>query len=218
MAFDPEIYEIVSCTLRFSLIATFLAAILGIPLGFIIGYNQFRGKSLVITLINTSLAMPTVVIGLIGYSLLSRRGCLGDWGLLFTPEAVIVGEFFLSLPVITSLTVSAIQSADPRVAITAKTLGAGKIRTALTVISESRLTIFSAVVSGFGRAVSEVGAAMMLGGNIRHLTRTITTSIAIETSKGEFEQGLALGIILLLACFAINSILYYLQALGQPKR
>ena len=214
---DPAIYEIVGASLKFSLIATCLAAVIGIPLGFIIGSKCFPGKGLVLTAVNSLMALPTVVVGLIGYGLLSRQGWLGELGLLFTPEAVILGEFFLSLPMITALSVSAVQSIDPRAALTAKTLGAGRIRTSLTIIGEARFAIFSAIVAGYGRAVSEVGSAMMLGGNIRYSTRTITTSIALETSKGEFSQGLALGIFLLTVSFGINILLHYFQMRGKPK-
>ena len=208
---DREIYGIVGRSVFFALTATFLAALFGVPIGFLVGTKRFRGRSGLLTVMNTLMALPTVVIGLLAYGFLSRRAPLGFLDLLFSPTAVIIGEFILSLPIIANLTVSAVQAVDPRAILTAKTLGAGRAMTAWTILMEARFSLLAAIIAGFGRAVSEVGSAMMLGGNIRFYTRTMTTSIALETSKGEFGFGLALGFFLLLVVFSINILFHFLQ-------
>lgn len=212
---DQEVYSIVELSLKVSLIATFLASLVGIPTGFIIASRNFKGRSFLIIIINTLMGLPTVIVGLLGYILLSRGSIFGFLDLLFTPRAIIMGEFFLSLPIITALTISAIQAVDPRVALTARTLGAGKILTFWTVLMEARFSLLAAIIAGFSRAIAEVGCAMMLGGNIRFYTRTMTTAIALETSKGEFGFALSLGFFLLAVVFSINIFLYLLQAKGK---
>lgn len=211
VSFDRELYGIVFASLRFSLTATLLAATAGLPLGFLIGTREFPRKRLVQTILNTLMALPTVVVGLLIYILISRRGPLGSLSILFTPTAVICGETILSLPIITALTAAAVQGVDPRVRITALTLGAGPWRTAMAILSEARYAVLAGLVAGFGRAVSEIGSALMLGGNIRGYTRTMTTAIALEVSKGEFGLGLALGFFLLSAAFTVNIFFHYLQ-------
>jgi tungstate transport system permease protein len=212
---DREIYGIVGRSVRFALTATMLAAVAGVPLGFVIESKSFKGKPAIITLLNTLMALPTVVVGLLGYAFLSRRAPLGFLDLIFSPHAVILGEFLLSLPVITNLTVSAVQAVDKRAYLTAQTLGAGRWMVAWTVLMEARFALLAAIIAGFGRAVSEVGSAMMLGGNIRYYTRTMTTAIALEVSKGEFGFGLALGFFLLAVAFSINILFHYLQVKGR---
>jgi tungstate transport system permease protein len=212
---DPEIYGIVGSSVRFALTATLLAAVAGVPLGFVIGSKSFKGKPAVITLLNTLMALPTVVVGLLGYAFLSRRAPLGFLDMIFSPHAVILGEFLLSLPVITNLTVSAVQAVDKRAYLTAQTLGASRWMVAWTVLMEARFALLAAIIAGFGRAVSEVGSAMMLGGNIRYYTRTMTTAIALEVSKGEFGFGLALGFFLLAVAFSINILFHYFQVKGR---
>lgn len=214
---DKEVYAIVLRSIRFSLIATALAVIAGVPIGYVIGSKRFKCRSFLITILNTSMALPTVVVGLIGYSFLSRSAPLGFLRLMYSPNAVIIGEFILSLPVITNLSMSAVQSVDRRAVITAKTLGAGSLRSTWTILMEARFALMAAIIAGYGRAVSEVGSAMMLGGNIRYHTRTMTTAIALETSKGEFGFGLALGFFLLLVVFSMNILLHYLQIKGQNR-
>lgn len=214
---DKEIYGIVGRSLVFSLTATFLASLFGVPIGFLVGTRRFRGKSGLLTVMNTLMALPTVVVGLLAYGFFSRRAPLGFLDLLFSPSAVIIGEFILSLPIIANLTVSAVQAVDPRAILTAKSLGAGRAMTALTILLEARFSLLAAIIAGFGRAISEVGSAMMLGGNIRFYTRTMTTAIALETSKGEFGFGLALGFFLLLMVFSINILLHTLQVRGRKS-
>jgi len=212
---DREIYGILGRSVRFALTATLLAAVAGVPLGFVIGSKHFKGKPAIITLLNTLMALPTVVVGLLGYAFLSRRAPMGFLDLIFSPHAVILGEFLLSLPVITNLTVSAVQAVDKRAYLTAQTLGAGRWMVAWTVLMEARFALLAAIIAGFGRAVSEVGSAMMLGGNIRYYTRTMTTAIALEVSKGEFGFGLALGFFLLAVAFSINILFHYFQVKGR---
>jgi len=210
-SFDKEIYQIVLFSLRVSSVAIVLASFFGVPIGFLMAIKDFKGKNISLILLNNALAIPTVVIGLLIYSFISRVGPLGYFGLLYTPTAVIIGQFVLSLPIVIALTNSAIQGIDIKVRNTALTLGATELQAAWTVIKEARYAVMSAVIVGFGRNIAEVGAAMMLGGNIKGSTRTMTTAISLETSKGEFGFGIALGIILLFISLSINIFLSYLQ-------
>jgi len=157
------------------------------------------------------MALPTVVVGLLLYGLLSRQGAFGEWGLLYTTSAVIIGECLLIIPIIWNLSISAVNAADPRLATTCRGLGANRFQLASIYLTELRYGFISAVVVGFGRAIGEVGIAMMVGGNIEGFTRTMTTAIALETSKGEFELALALGCLLLVVAFAVNGCFQYLQ-------
>jgi tungstate transport system permease protein len=212
---DPETWAIVGASLRISLAACLLAAVVGIPLGLGVALRSFRGKNAVQVLLNTLMALPTVVVGLFVYGLISRRGPLGEAGLLFTPGGVVIGEFLLATPIIANLTLAAVRALDPRVVTTCRTLGAGPVQEAGMVLREGWHGVVGAVVAGFGRVIAEVGVAMMLGGNIRGLTRTMTTAIALETSKGEFELGLALGLLLLAVAFGVNAALFALQERGR---
>jgi len=209
--FDNEVMNCTWVSLKISSVAILLASLIGVPLGFLIGANNFRGKKTVITLFNTMMALPTVVVGLLVFSFISRQGPLGTLGLLFSPTAMIIGQFILSTPIITALSISAIQGIDPRIRTTLITLGARSYQVLLALMLEARFAIMAAVIAGFGRIIGEVGSAMMLGGNIKGYTRSITTAIALETSKGEFSLGLALGIILLTVALSVNIMLRYLQ-------
>jgi len=205
--FDPEIYQIAWTSIKISLIATLIASVFGLLLGIVVAITQFPGKHLIQQILNTLMAMPTVMIGLIFYGLLSRQGPLGGFGLLYTETAVIIGETCLILPLIMNMTLIAVQSTDQRLVSTLTMLGAKPYQQIIPIISELRFTLLAAIITGFGRAIGEVGAAMMLGGNIQGLTRTMTTAIALETSKGDFELGLALGLLLLIIAFSINFLL-----------
>jgi tungstate transport system permease protein len=209
--FEPSVWQTVWVSLKISLMAVFVASIMAIPLGTLVAINEFPGKRFLQQLLNTLMAMPTVVVGLLLYGILSRQGALGDLGLLYTLWAVVLGECLLVFPIIMNLTLTAIQSADSRLLPTLLSLGANRWQLIIMVLSETRFAIMTAVVTGFGRAISEVGAAMMLGGNIEGFTRTMTTAIALETNKGEFEFGLALGILLLTIAFLVNYGLQLLQ-------
>jgi tungstate transport system permease protein len=204
--FDHELAAIVWTSLRVSLTSTILASAVGVPLGFVIAITKFRGKHHVEVALNTAMALPTVVVGLTVYSLISRRGPLGAYGLLFTPTAMIIGQFILATPIITALSLSATKSIDTRVGETARTLGANAFQAATAILSEARYAILVAIAAGFGRVIAEVGSAMILGGNIHGYTRTMTTAIALETGKGEFALAMALGIILLLIALSVNAI------------
>ena len=215
--FDHEVWLIVWTSLKISLIAAMLAALIAIPTGIIVALNEFRGKQFLQQILNTLMAMPTVVIGLLLYGLFTRQGPMGGLGLLYTPTAVVIAECILILPIILNLTIVAVQSSDKRLVPTLKSLGANKIQLAAEVLGETRFAVIAAVVAGFGRAIGEVGAAMMLGGNIEGFTRTMTTAIALETSKGEFEFGLALGLLLLIIAFAVNFGLQFLIRQGRSS-
>ncbi len=212
LTLDSEIFNIVLLSLRVSLTAVILASLLGVYLGFLMAVKDYWGKKFSVALMNTLLALPTVVIGLIVYSLISRRGPLGVFSLLYTPSAMIIGQFILATPIIIALTHSAIQGIDKRVRDTALTLGATDAQSAWMVIKEARYAVLAGIITGFGRVIAEVGAAMMLGGNIKGTTRVMTTAIALETSKGEFGFAIALGILLLLIAFVINILLHYFQS------
>jgi len=209
--FDAEVYFIVWTSVKVATSATLLASVVGVPVGLVLALRDFQGKPLVMVILNTLMALPTVAVGLLLYAFLSRRGPLGDLGLLFTPLGIALGLFVLALPTVVNLTLAAIRSADPRLFVTCKLLGATPIQQAWKILQETRFAVTAAIVVALGRVISEVGIAMMLGGNIKGFTRTMTTAIALETGKGEFELGLALGMILLMVAFGINAILFLLQ-------
>ncbi len=211
LEFNPEIWQIVLTSLNISLQATLYASIIGLPLGIMISITDFNGKRTLQHVLNTLMAMPTVMIGLIFYGLLSRRGPLGDFGLLYTDQAIILGQACLILPLITNMALIAVQSSDPRMMEALKIMGANTWQQIPLILNELRTAFLATIITAFGRAIGEVGAAMMLGGNIQGSTRTMTTAIALETSKGNFELGLALGILLLGIAFTINLLLQYLK-------
>ncbi len=208
-------------TIFISINVCFWALVMASPpailLGFVLANYSFPGRRLLIILVQTLLAFPTVVIGLILYILLSRQGPFGEMHLLFTQKAMIIGQGILAFPILAAMTLSAVQAVDSRVAETARTLGASQFRTAMTMLLEVRFAVMAAMVTGFGRVISEIGCAMMVGGNIAGLTRNITTSIALETSKGEFVQGIALGIVLIVIALVINAGMALLQGRGELR-
>jgi tungstate transport system permease protein len=208
---DAEVTHCTLVSLQVSSTAILLASLVGLPCSFLIGIYDFKGKKTLITLVNTMMAVPTVVIGLFVFAFVSRQGPLGVLGLLFTPSAMIIGQFLLATPIIIALSYTAIQGIDPRIKLTAIALGARSHQVIVTLLLEARYAIIAAVIAGFGRVIGEVGSAMMLGGNIRGYTRTISTAIALETSKGQFSLGLALGMILLTVALSVNIALRYLQ-------
>jgi tungstate transport system permease protein len=208
---DPEVWGITLVSLKVSAASTLIATILGVPIGFSVASREFRGKGFVITVLNTLLALPTVVVGLSVYAFLSRRGPLGSLGLLFTPAAMVIGQSILALPITAALSLAAVQHLDPRVRETALTLGATAGQAARAVLREGRFAILAAVIAAFGRVFAEVGVSMMLGGNIRFYTRNIPTAIALETGRGEFPLAIALGLILLAVAFGVNLVFQCLQ-------
>jgi tungstate transport system permease protein len=208
---SPDVFAAVWTSLGVACGSVVLAALVGIPAGISIGAGEFPLKRAVMIVLNSLMAMPTVVLGLLVYGVISRQGILGRWGLLFTPAGVILGLTLLAIPILANYTLSAVQGSDRRILPTALTLGASRRQSLIQLALEIRFGIFAAIIAGFGRVISEVGVAMMLGGNIRGYTRTMTTAIALETSKGEFALGLALGIILMGVALAINAGLTLLQ-------
>ncbi|MGM0451634.1 MAG: ABC transporter permease [Thermodesulfobacteriota bacterium] len=209
--FDRELMAIVLVSLRVSAAAVCLAAVMGIPVGFVIAVNEFWGRRAVITVLNTLLALPTVVVGLFVYAFISRRGIFGPLDLLYTPGAIIVGQMILVLPIIATFTISAVSRIDSRYRKTALTLGASPFLTGMVILREARFGIMAAVIGAFGRAISEVGISMMLGGNIKGFTRTMTTAMALEYDKGAFTLAIALGIVLLTVSLLVNALLNYFQ-------
>ena len=208
---DQDVLAAVRTSLATSGIAILLTALIGIPLGGVVALREFAGKRLVVTLLNTLMALPTVVIGLLVFGLLSRQGPLGSWGLLFTPAAMVIGQMVLATPIVANHSMVAVAGADERILHTLQTLGLAPLQTFGRLLLEVRFGIMAAVITGFGRVIGEVGVAMMLGGNIRGYTRTMTTAIALETSKGEFAFGLALGLVLMAVALLVNLVLHQLQ-------
>jgi tungstate transport system permease protein len=209
--FDPEVWLVLWTSLKISSLAAVLAAVAGVPLGMAIALGRFRGRGAVLLALNTSMALPTVVVGLFVYALIGRRGPLGALGLLFTPSGIVLGEFLLAVPIAASYSLNAVQALDPRLFQTIRSLGTSRWRETGIIVREARFGIVAALVASFGRTIAEVGVAMMLGGNIKGFTRTMTTAIALETSKGEFELGLALGVFLLAVALVVNAGLFALQ-------
>ncbi|MFA5236832.1 MAG: ABC transporter permease [Methanoregula sp.] len=194
---NPDVLQIAALSIYISLSATILAACISIPVGGLIHFHDFRGKKIVITLIQTLYSIPTVVVGLLLYLLLSRSGPLGFFGLLFTPEGMILGQTVLIIPIMMGLVISALGGVDRSIRDTLVSLGATEFQGVIQIVREARYAILSAVILGFGRAISEVGVAMMIGGNIATETRVLTTAIALQTGMGLFSFSIALGIILL---------------------
>ncbi|MAF32862.1 MAG: ABC transporter permease [Desulfobacterales bacterium] len=211
VSLDADMVSIVFVSLKVSSTSTLVASLIGIPLGFFIAFKSFPGKPLVLTILNTLLALPTVVIGLFVYSFIARRGIFGSLGLLYTQKAIIIGQTLLVLPIVATFTIAAISRIDTRYRKTAMTLGANQIQTAVVLFWEARFGIIAAVIAAFGRVIAEVGISMMLGGNAKGFTRTITTAMALEFDKGEFTLAVALGIILLMVSFGINLLFHSLQ-------
>ena len=213
---DAELWQIVAISFQVSVTAILIATPPALLTAFVLAYGRFPGRRVLISLFSTLLSIPAVVIGLTFYLLLSRQGPLGEWRLLFTQTAMILGQIALSFPILVAMGHSALQSADRRAWETALTLGAKPLRAVATVMWEVRFGLLAALLAAFGRIVAEVGASMMLGGNILNYTRNIPTAIALETSKGEFAQGIALGIVLLALSFTLNALFYHLRGGGQP--
>jgi tungstate transport system permease protein len=215
---DAVLWQIIWVSLKTSIAGLVIATPLAVYAGYVIATHEFTGRRIVIWLVQAALSLPTVLIGLLLYLTLSRSGPFGSLQWLFTQTGIIAGQVLIVQPVLIAFTLSAVQAADPRLAETAVVHGASKWHVMLTVLHEVRFGVMAAVINGFGRAISEVGCAMMVGGNIAGATRTITTAIALETSKGEFAQGIALGIVLVVLALAINAAMLLLQGDTRPAR
>ena len=208
---DAQLIEIIGVSLKVSSSSTVIAGIIGIPAGFLISFRAFWGKYLLITVLNTLLALPTVVVGLFVYAFISRRGIFGPLDLLYTQKAMIIGQVILIIPIVATFTITAVSRIDERYRETALTLGANPLQTAWVVIREARFGLVAAVIMAFGRVIAEVGISMMLGGNAKGFTRTMTTAMALEYDKGEFVMSVALGIVLLAVSFGMNIIFHHFQ-------
>jgi tungstate transport system permease protein len=208
---DPEMVSIVAVSLKVSATSTLLASLMGVPFGFLVAFESFPGKRLLITCLNTLLALPTVVIGLFVYAFISRRGILGPLDLLYTQKAMIIGQTILIIPIVATFTIAAISRIDERYRKTAKTLGANRRQTVFVIFREARFGIVAAVIAAFGRVIAEVGISMMLGGNAKGFTRTMTTAMALEYDKGQFTLAVALGVVLLVLSFGMNLLFHFFQ-------
>jgi tungstate transport system permease protein len=214
---DQTLFGIIFLSLKVSGSALLIATALGLPLGALLALKRFPGRDLSISMMNTLMGLPPVVVGLFVYILLSRKGPLGFMGLLYSPTAMIIAQTVLALPIVSALCHSAIVNVDPVIRQAARTLGATRNQETLAVIREARYGIFSAVIAAFGRVMAEVGAILIVGGNIAGYTRVMTTTIALETDKGNFELAIALGVILLTISFIINAALHGVQKRGSIK-
>jgi len=211
---DAELLGIIFLSIKVSGTALSVATLLGLPFSALLGFKKFPLKDFIISALNTCMGLPPVVVGLFVYLILSRSGPLGFMALLYTPSAMIFAQSILAVPIVASLSHSAIVSVDPLIRQAAMTLGATPFQISLTIIREARYGIMSGIIAAFGRVVAEVGAILIVGGNIAGYTRVMTTTIALETDKGNFELALALGIILLTISLVINSVLHMVQKKG----
>jgi tungstate transport system permease protein len=214
LSLDPELLGIIFLSLEVSGTALILATILGLPLGALTGLKRFTGRGLIISLMNTFMGLPPVVVGLFLYLLLSRRGPLGFMSLLYTPSAMIIAQTILAFPIVAALSHAAIIKVEPLIKQASFTLGATPFQVTTTVVREARYGIMSGIIAALGRVMAEVGAILIVGGNIAGYTRVMTTTIALETDKGNFELALSLGIVLLIISLIINMALYLFQKKG----
>lgn len=214
---DTEVWSITWLSIRISGSATLISLLLGMPLGIALALTRFPGRSVVVALVNTGMGLPPVVVGLFISILLWRSGPLGFLELVYTPSAMIIAQVVIAFPIVAGLTMASFQSLDPNLALQMLGIGASKLQALWLLCKEARLPLLAAVMAGFGGVISEVGASMMVGGNIRGQTRVLTTATVLETSKGNFDAAIALGLILLSLCFALNFFLTHVQQRDQIK-
>src|SRR5512133_2291847 len=214
MSFDPETWQITALSLQVSTAATVISLLIGLPFGTWLALGNFRGRSFMLSIINTGMALPPVVVGLVVAMSLWRSGPLGDLRLIYTPVAIIIAQTIISAPVVTGLTAAALEALDPRLQQQLLGLGASRGQMVWYLWREARLPLLAALMAGFGSVISEVGASMMVGGNIRGQTRVLTTAIVMETGRGEFRQALALSALLLIITYLINLALTWIQQRG----
>jgi tungstate transport system permease protein len=217
MLFDPEVWQITLLSLQVSTVATAISLLIGLPVGTWLALGNFRGRSFILSIVNTGMALPPVVVGLVVAITLWRSGPLGNLQLIYTPVAIIIAQTVIAAPVVTGLTAAALESLDPRMQQQLLGLGASRVQMIWFLWREARLPLLAALMAGFGSVISEVGASMMVGGNIRGQTRVLTTAIVLETSKGEFQKALALSALLLILTYLINLALTWIQQRGQKK-
>jgi tungstate transport system permease protein len=211
----PEVFSITLLSLEVSALATLISLLIGLPLGTLLALSRFPGRAFLLSLINTGMALPPVVVGLFVAMSLWRSGPLGDLRLIYTPIAIVIAQTVIAAPVVTGLTAAALQQLNPRLSLQLYGLGASRLQMVLALWREARLPLLAALMAGFGSVISEVGASMMVGGNIRGQTRVLTTAIVLETGKGEFENAIALSIFLLIITFLVNWVLTSIQQRGR---
>ena len=210
-----DLFPITLLSLQVSMLATLISLLIGLPLGTILALGKFPGRSFLLSIVNTGMALPPVVVGLFVAMMLWRSGPLGDFRLIYTPVAIIIAQTIIAAPVVTGLTAAALQQLNPRLRLQLYGLGASRAQMVLSLWREARLPLLAALMAGFGSVISEVGASMMVGGNIRGQTRVLTTAIVLETSKGEFERAIALSVFLLTITFLVNWALTIIQQRGR---
>ena len=211
MSGNESVYSAISVTVTVSSWSLLISLIIGLPLGFALGYYQFPGKTIVRTIVDTFLALPTVVIGLVAYTMLSQAGPFGEYNLLFSQKAIIIGQIVLGLPIIIALTATQVEAVDKRLYTSLKGLGAHPYQILVATLIEARFGLMTAAMTAYGRIITEIGISMMVGGNIKYHTRTVTTAIALETGKGEFVTGIALGLVLFVVALMVNIALSILK-------
>jgi tungstate transport system permease protein len=214
---DREMLNVASLSLRVSLIATAISLVVGITVGTAIGLAKFTGKKFLMSLVNTGMGLPPVVVGLVVMIFLWRSGPLGDLKLIFTPTAMIIAQVIISLPIITGFTMASIQQLDPKLRLQIQALGASRFQMLWLVLKETRLPLLAAVMAGFGGIISEVGASQMVGANITGQTRVLTTAIVMEAGKGDFGLAIALSVILMIIVFLVNLVLTIIQQRGRAR-
>jgi tungstate transport system permease protein len=212
---DPEVLRIMLLSLQVSGTATLLSLLIGIPLGAVLALSRFPGRGIAISLVNTGMGVPPVVVGLFVSILLWRSGPLGLLELLYTPTAMVLAQLVIAAPVVTGLTVAAIQQLNPRLRMQLMGLGASRLQVVYLLLKEARLPLLAALMAGFGAVISEIGASMMVGGNIYRQTRVLTTATVLETSRGNFDMAIALSLLLLLVTFGVNVTLTWIQQRGR---
>lgn len=215
---DPQVMEIMWLSLRVSGIATLLSLVAGVPFGMLLALRRFPGRTLLLGVINTGMGLPPVVVGLVASIFLWRTGPLGFLDLLYTPSAIVIAQFALAAPVVAGLTTAAIQQLDPRLQIQLAGLGASRLQILRRLLHEARLPLLAAVIAGFGSVISEVGASMMVGGNVLHYTRVLTTATVLETEKGNFDVAIALSVVLLALTFCVTMVVTTVQQRGALRR
>lgn len=214
---DPQVMGIMWLSLRVSGLATLLSLLLGVPAGALLGLSRFRGRRLVLSLVNSGMGLPPVVVGLFVSILLWRSGPLGVLGLMYTPSAIVLAQLVIATPVVAGLTAAAMQQLDPRLRLQLLGLGASRLQSLAWLVREARLSLLAAVMAGFGAVISEVGASMMVGGNILHYTRVLTTATVLETGKGNFDVAIALSVVLLTLTFLVTLALTMAQQRGAAR-
>ena len=217
VTFDPEVMSITFLSLKISGLATLISLFFGVSCGSLIALSQFPGKKVIVSLVNTGMGLPPVVVGLFVSIFLWRNGPLGFLELLYTPAAIVVAQFVIATPIVMGITVASLQQLPRKLKLQILALGATRVQMVWMLIKEAKLPLLAAVMAGFGGVISEIGASIMVGGNIKGYTRVLTTATVMETSKGNFDIAIALGIILLLLAYVINLVLTYIQQRERPR-